>query len=293
MEPVVARKTWRTLEPVHGMIYFAPEGREAYRAAGLAGGRMGYFASRAAAMGPVPAEVVIATFYNFNPELVRAAIPAAWELAAPARVLEARFEAVDRALRRAFGADAIGSDGLVEAAELARRAALAASDDLDGRALFAAHASLPWPDGSEPHLVLWHAQSLLREYRGDGHISALVTEGVSGLEALVIHGATGEVPIAVLRATRAWPDDAWDAAVARLVDRGLVEAGDGSSLTAAGRDHRQRVEDRTDALALRAYMPLGDDGCARLRELGRPLSRAVIDSGLLVPDPSTWAEPAG
>ena len=81
MEPIEARKTFRTLEPIHGMIYFTPEGPPAYEAIGLQGPRMGYFASRVAAMGAVPAEVVIATFYNFEPSLVRRAIPAAWGLA--------------------------------------------------------------------------------------------------------------------------------------------------------------------------------------------------------------------
>jgi hypothetical protein len=30
-----------------------------------------------------------------------------------------------------------------------------------------------------------------------------------------------------------------------------------------------------------AYETLGDDGCARLREVGRPLSQAVVDAGLI------------
>src|SRR5947209_12607318 len=84
--PVVARKTWRTLEPIHGLIYFAPEAAEHYAAIGI-DGRAGYFASRAAAMGPVTAEVVIATFFNFNPGLVRAAIPAAWAKASTDKIL--------------------------------------------------------------------------------------------------------------------------------------------------------------------------------------------------------------
>ena len=286
MDPVMARKTWRTIEPVHAMIYFAPEGRDAYTAAGLRGNRMGYFASRAAAMGPVPAEVVIATFFNFEPSLVREAIPQAWSLATPERVLCARLDAVDRALRRAWGDEVIGSTDLATAADLARTAALTASEHLEGRPLFAGHAALAWPD--EPHLVLWHAQALLREFRGDGHVATLVAEGLSGIEALVIHEATGEIPSSVLRESRAWPQDEWDAAVDRLAGRGLVEPGDELQLTDAGRVNRSSVEERTDALALAAYLPLGDDGCRRLREIGRPLSRAVIDAGLLTPDPSGW-----
>lgn len=79
-----ARQAWRRLEPVHSMIYFVPEAPERYAALGL-DARTAYFASRAAAFGRASAEVVIATFYNFNPDVVRAAIPAAWEKASPSR----------------------------------------------------------------------------------------------------------------------------------------------------------------------------------------------------------------
>src|SRR3954465_4091396 len=108
----VARTAWRSAEPIHGMIFFAPEARERCAALGL-DGRMGYFASRSAAFGPVPAEPVIATFFNFNPTVVRAAPPAAWGPAPPARVLDARHEAADAALRRAFAAlDSAGDEAV-------------------------------------------------------------------------------------------------------------------------------------------------------------------------------------
>src|SRR3954447_15723874 len=109
MEPVVARKTWRTLEPLHGMIYFVPEAAEEYAKAGLdPRSRAGYFASRSAAMGEVRVEVVIATFYNFNPSLVRDSMRTAWAVTSPARMLEARLVAADRALRRALGDEVLG-----------------------------------------------------------------------------------------------------------------------------------------------------------------------------------------
>ena len=79
MSPLTARKTWRTVEPLHGMIYFAPEAAESYARLGLRS-EAGYFASRSAAMGAVGADTVIATFYNFSPALVRAAIPSAWDV---------------------------------------------------------------------------------------------------------------------------------------------------------------------------------------------------------------------
>ncbi|MDQ3107642.1 MAG: hypothetical protein M3Q68_07555, partial [Actinomycetota bacterium] len=274
LDPTVARKTWRTLEPVHGLIYFAPEAGAAYEALGLPPAMGGYFASRAAAMGPVPAEVVIATFFNFFPAFVRETIPSAWSTATPAAILDARLSAASTALRARLGDLAEGRD-LEEAAVLARRAAESSVQWVEGRPLFAGHASLPWPD--EPLLVLWHAQTLLREFRGDGHIAAMVAEGVDGVEALILHGATGDVPPAVLRSSRRWPADEWSAGEERLRTRGWLD-GEGG-LTDAGRGHRQWVEDRTDALAAPAYDVLGEDGCERLRTLGRPLSRAIVEAG--------------
>lgn len=277
-DPTLARMAWRTAEPIHGMIYFAPEAHERYAALGLRE-RMGYFASRAAAFGPVGAETVVATFFNFNPALVRSAIPEAWRIAAPRDILRARLEAADAALRRACGPDLLASPDMAEAARLARRAAEAASEHPQGRPLFAATSALPWPD--EPHLVLWHAQTLLREYRGDGHVAALLLTGCSGIEALVLHAATGRVPAEILRRTRGWSMAEWDTAADRLRSRGLLEAGDEPGLTEAGQAERQWVEEKTDLMAVPAYTVLGDAGCTRLVELTGPISRAVAEAGLL------------
>ncbi len=291
MDSLLARKTWRTAEPLHAFIYFVPEADEQYEAAGLEPGRMGYFASRGAALGPVSAEVVIATFFNFWPGLVRPVIPKAWALATVERILDARSTAAGAALRRALGDEACTSAEMVELGVLLRRAAEAATGHVEGRPLFAAHAALPWPD--EPHLVVWWAETLLREFRGDGHLAALVAEGVSAPEALVVHAASGEVPAAALQLTRAWPATDWTAAEAALAERGWLDpTGDSPELTDAGRDHRQWVEDITDARALPAYEVLGEEGCDRVRTLARPFSRAVIDAGLLNPDLSRYRDGA-
>jgi hypothetical protein len=272
-DPSVARRTHRTLEPFHGMIYFVREGTEEYAALGVTG-RSGYFASRSAPMGAVAAEVVIATFFNFHPGLVRHAMTGVWERTTPEALLGARLRAVDAALRRLVP-DAIGSAEVQEAAALARTAAAAACEHPEGRALFAGHAQLEWP--ADDHLVLWHALTLLREFRGDGHIAALTVEGLTACEALVVHGATGEVPPAVLKASRAWPDDEWVAAENRVRARGWLA--DDGSLTEAGRASRQWVEDRTDTLAAPAWEAIGEGACARLRELVRPWSKALVSSG--------------
>jgi hypothetical protein len=133
--------------------------------------------------------------------------------------------------------------------------------------------------------VLWHAISLLREHRGDGHVACLLVEGLDGCEALVVHGASGEVAPAVLQASRAWPDAEWAAAHDRLVGKGWLDGA--GSLTDTGRQARQRIEDRTDALALAPWQALGEPGCERLRQLVRPWSKAIVASGTFGfrPDP--------
>jgi hypothetical protein len=271
--PEIARKMWRTLEPYHGIIYFTPHAEAEYAKLGITG-RDAYFASRSAPLGAVSAELVISTFFNFHPSLVRHAIPAVWEKATPEAVLAARLRAADRALREILG-DEVGGDAVAEAALLAERAGRRVS--IVGRPLCAAHASLPWPD--EPHLVLWHAISILREYRGDGHIAALVSCDLDACEALVTHGAANgnEISGGVLQRSRAWPQEEWEAAKARLAARGLYE---GDGLTEAGTALRERVEALTDDAAADAWTALSTEEAERLRALVRPWSRAISESGV-------------
>ena len=173
--PCVLRKTWRTLEPLHGMVYFVPEAAEAYAHIGVTG-RAGYFASRAAPMGAVTAEVVVSTFFNLNPELVYAAIPAAWEPATPGADRRPQFGAVDDMFGALSGRlSSIRGDGTGGTSRSACRGG-GGPPAFEGRPLAAAHADIPWP--SDPHLALWHAQSMLREYRGDGHIALLVVRAL-------------------------------------------------------------------------------------------------------------------
>ena len=273
-DAVRARKTWRTLEPLHGMIYFVPEAAAEYERLGIAG-RAGYFASRAAPLGEVGPDVVVSTFYNFNPDVVATAIPSSWEAASPADWLRARLAAADAAFRRILGDPVLGSPEMARAASLARSAAEEVVGRTEGRPLAAAHAALSWPE--EPHLALWHAQSVLREYRGDGHVALLVTHGLSGLDALVTHAGSGDVPEQALRSTRQWPEDAWQQAVGSLQSRNWIERGDGLRLTAWGAGQRQEIEDGTDDLASAPYGVLGDDGCAELRALARPWSRTFAE----------------
>jgi len=279
--PDLARSVWSVLEPIHILVYFAPEREDHYAAIGLQGRAAGYFASRSAAMGAVGPGTVAAAFYNFNPEVIRSVIPHAWSTAAPETVLRARADAAGQALLRVLGQDAADSEEMKEAAELARSAALAAAEQPHGRPLFAGHAGLEWP--REPHLVLWHAATLLREFRGDGHIAALVDAGVSPMDALVSHVATGALTVSFVRKSRGWSEADWASGVRGAVERGLVTADPdgGLALTDAGRTLRSDLETRTDELSAAPYAAIGRAGCERLAELVKPFTDALWAEGVL------------
>lgn len=275
MDGSFARRVWRLLETVHAVVYFAPEKKAAYDEAGLKGGWMGYFAGRAAPLGPVSAEIVTAVFYNFHPAMVRRSIPDAWSFSTPERVLEARLRVVDGALRRL-----LGDCDVAEVAELCLEAA--GHCDAAGRPLFAANAALHPPD--EPHLRLWHAATMLREHRGDGHVAALAVAGLDGCEAHLTLAATGTVPASELQPHRGWSDDEWRAAARRLTERGLLD--ERGALTGEGAELRRWVEDKTDELALGPWREVGDARAERAASsLERPAALVVAGGGVPFPNP--------
>jgi hypothetical protein len=108
-------------EPIVLVGYSAPELQEVCKRLGLVADRMGYYAMRAAALGPVSAEVVAALFYHHTVDMVAPSIPRAWSIASPEQIVAARFEAVDGALRRLLPQQ-IHAAEVTEAAELVREA---------------------------------------------------------------------------------------------------------------------------------------------------------------------------
>jgi hypothetical protein len=271
-DPALVGRAHRAVDPLHSQLYFAPEHDEHLSGAGLRRGRMSYFAGRAAPMGAVGAGVVTATFYNFSPGLVAHMIPRAWTLASPEQVLAARLDAARSSLTRLLG-DAAASDEVTELGAALREACSGLTTE--GRPLFAGHADLPWPE--EPLLALWHGATLLREHRGDGHVAVLLHAGLTGLEALITHSATGRgFTEAAAKATRGWRDEEWAAACAALADRGLL---DDAGLTAEGEELRARIEVQTDALAADPWLSLGAERTARVVELGKGLSRRLVEAG--------------
>jgi hypothetical protein len=237
---------------------------------GYRGYWMGYFAARSAPLGVVPPEVVTAVFYNFAPERVAKALPAAWQIADPEAALRARQDsAVAALLRYGLGAD----ENVRVAAELAGKAARQAPHD--GRPLFAANLALPWPDN--PLAALWHAATLLREQRGDAHVAVLAAAGISGRESNVLHAAAGGIPRDFIARTRDYDEAAWRHHEQRLAGRGLLN--DDGSPTVAGRELKEHIESTTDTLGLSALDALSDDEVESLFQALTPITRAVVAGG--------------
>lgn len=266
--PALARRAWGTLETLHVTGFFAPEVNAAYDRFAVPATRAGYFAARASAFGPCAPELVVSTFYVFAPQLVRAAVPAVWDAAPPADWAAARREGVATRLH-----DVLGEPDVAEAVELAREACAGLTPA--GRPIYAAWSAVEWPE--DPLLQLWHAGLLLREHRGDGHVTALLSAGLDPVEALITGGlASGSTEF--VRTTRGWSDDEWAAGTERLRARGLV---DDDGLTQAGRDLRDDVETVTDFLAVEGWAHLGEERLHRLVELVTPLRQRMLDSGTL------------
>ncbi|MGW0857606.1 SCO6745 family protein [Streptomyces sp. NPDC002690] len=279
LPPRAGRRCHNAVNPLHSTLFFSPDLTTEFGALGIDDPRAAYFAARGAALGAVGAGAVTSTFYNFNHELVARHLPAVWSVASPEAALAARLRAADTTLRRLLGEEIIGSPEMTEAAGLALRATEACSRH--ARPLYAAHADLSVP--AEPHLAFWHAATLLREHRGDGHLAALLTAGLDPLEALVSHTATGKgmSPRWTL-GTRGWRREDWDAASERLRTRGLLD--DEGSLTEAGTALRAELEETTDRLDAAPYEHLGADGVARLTELGRGFLYTAASAGAFPED---------
>ena len=234
-----ARNWWLQFEPIHAVVYFDPECLAAMDGLGLRGFWMGYFAGRAAPLGPIGPAPVAAAFFNFHPDRVRRSLPDAWSLARPADVWATRMHAAARVLRRVD----------TELSATARTLLPPLRSLFDGvpdagRPLFAATRATGEP--GDPVEALWYWCSCLREHRGDGHVAALTAAGLDGCEALVLFAASEGLPVELLRGSRGWSEGEWAYAHDRLQRRGMVDA---KGITSEGIALRRWIEATTDDLA--------------------------------------------
>jgi hypothetical protein len=228
-----------------------------------------YFAGRAAPLGIVPAEVVDALFYNFAPGEVARHIPKVWATTTPEAAIAARERGCVTALRRILG-DRVDSPAFARAADLLTTAATSAP--VEGRPMYAALRALPLPDDVVARLFA--AASLLREHRGDGHIVALMSEGIGGLEAHVLLALDMGMPAEKFGRIHHLPAAQVAAVVQGMRDRGLVD--DEGRFTDRGRAVKQRVEALTDDLAAKPYEVLTPDELQELMAALEPLATLLL-----------------
>ncbi|MEY2468792.1 MAG: hypothetical protein QOF21_1490 [Actinomycetota bacterium] len=268
-----ARRLFQLFEPVAVVAYMAAEPTAAVMALGLPNVWDAYFAARAAPLGrDVPASVVHALFYNFADGEVARHIPRVWDMVTPEAASAAREQGCVATLRRVLG-DRVDTPGIARAADLVVKAGTSARTE--GRALYAAVRTLPVP--TEPVARLWHGANLLREHRGDGHVAALLTEGIGGTESHVLHALSEGMPAEKFGRVSHLPKAQLAVVVAGMRARGLIGA-DGW-LTAAGHQTKERVESLTDELAAPAYDVLEPDELDQLVEAIEPLAAVLVAAG--------------
>jgi hypothetical protein len=260
-------RMFELVEPI-ATVTFSEVPNEAFLALGMRNYWDGYFAGRAAPLGHAPAGVVHAVFYNFADGEVARHIPWVWGKTTPEEAIAVRERGSAAALRQMIG-ELADSPGLVRVADLATRAAVSAPTE--GRVLYAGLRALDVPE--ETVARLWHAATLLREHRGDGHNAALVAHGIGGTEAHVLLALSLGMRAEEFGRIHHLPKAQLAAVVDGLRGRGLVDA-DGA-FTEAGRETRERVEVLTDELAAPAYDVLRADELDELIAGLEPIAAAA------------------
>lgn len=266
-----ARRLRDAIEPFHGFCYFTNETKTRYVELGLHPWAS-YFGQRAAAMGPVGPEVVTAVFYGFSPRLVERSIPSVWESLSPEEAWSDRIAAVGRVLQRLRGPIPDG-DEVGRAIETGE--AMVAAFVGGGRPVGNAHAAMDRPE--RPLERLWTVTTALREYRGDGHVAALVAGGVGPIESMVTAGRFSNLSVRFHQRSRGWSEDEWTAGVRRAIDSGwLDESGD---VTPAGVDVRRAVEAGTDDAMADVIGAVPASDLESFIALVHRLSEVVIEAG--------------
>jgi hypothetical protein len=268
--PVKIHRMFELVEPI-GAVTFSETVNDEFLALGMRNYWDGYFAGRAAPLGPAPAEVVHAVFYNFADGEVARHIPWVWGKVTPQEAIAVRERGSAAAIRQLIG-ELADSPGLVRIADLATRAAVSAP--IEGRVLYAGLRALDVP--SEPVARLWHAATLLREHRGDGHTIALVAHGIGGTEAHVLLALALGMKAEEFGRVHHLPPAQLAAVIDGLRDRGLVNTGGG--FTDTGRQIRDRIETLTDELAAPAYETLSPDELDELITGLEPIAAAVTSA---------------
>jgi hypothetical protein len=270
-------QTWAQLETLHDLTYFSKESRQAYKDLGVADPWARYFAGRSAPMGRVEAGVVTAAFYSFSHTMVEAAIPSVWEISPPAQFIEARFRGFHATWERIAKDSPLApsSDAIARAAELAMKAAM--NGERGGHPLYAANLAIESPTDAVSQL--FHAATLIREYRGDCHNLLLGANGISGCQAHILMVAIGAEDRSVGQGSRGYTDQEWDQGAHDLRERGMLDKD--QSITPSGRSFRAAIERNTNLLMQPVFDSLSHAELSELGALSAPIALAVNLSGTL------------
>lgn len=276
-----ARSAYEALEPLHVVAYFNPSIRSQCRNTGLSP-MARYLAGRGAPLGNVSGASVAAMFYNFNPS----AVAPAWAEAKAYglhRTFAMHLDAIEQTLDAAFG-PLVEHPALTQLAD--RFVQIGGNLNYAGRPLAAAWATTLTTEASHPpHLRLWLALAPLREFRGDGHVAALVQAGLSDVESVVFHESPHPDPslrrrtlgTAFARTSRAWSEQEWTMAQSSLGARNLLDSD--ATISTSGCRLYAALEDTTDDMASGVFEGVPDAG--ELVSGCRPFVKAVIDAGVL------------
>jgi hypothetical protein len=245
---------------VIGWIYWDPDAIAGYAALGVPDGTGWYIASRSAPLAPAGHQAVAAAFYSIHPGFIDGALALArtttWE-----QITDLRNHAVAAGLRN-DAPEIVDALGQLAVPLWAAADALASS----GRVLFAAHRQWPRPD--DALVSAWLALNCLREYRGDTHFAILLAEGLSGVQAGLLHNASLNYPGEWIPRSRGADDAELTEAMADLEQRGLATDG---QVNADGLALRARIEERTDALCERPWRYFGETNTQELLRLLEPV----------------------
>ena len=274
------------LEPVVGQVYFSPECHAAYARLGFAPspGRLGlvalpdgpaYFTSRGSLLGQVRPGVVAAAFGVFKPEIVSAGVTLGWSLTDAATIFEERRRGAVAQLERILGT----ADGQVTRASVLMERAVGPLG-VEGRPLFAGLRSW-WDDPEDAWTRLFHLGDMLRECRGDAHISSWTSAALDAVEIALLNDVYMGLPLRSYSRTRGWHDDELAAGEERLRGRGWL---DGQELSADGRADREGIERATDR-QMQAALEALDDDFDELVGILKPWGATIREAGGYVGGP--------
>jgi len=217
-EEQAARLVWQYGEPIHAVLFFAPETVAATDGLGPQGRldellRLPRCTSRYGASRGGDLDLL-----RLSPATGRArAFPPPGPT--PSRDSSSRPTVGDgcRAGSVAWG-EAIDGPDVRRAASLATTAVHSA--DFTGRPLGAANAALA--DPGVPHLQLWQALGAIREHRGDGPCHVPRSQPGRPVRGACYASGDGALRTGKSSFQRGWSDEEWRTAALRLRERGMA-----------------------------------------------------------------------